>query len=199
MKLHTDTNFAKAVQGIFKKIAQEIPDGFNDTVHAIVAGGVAVHYYTGSRTSHDLDAEFSHRMILPQDLVVIYQDNDDIEKELIFDTNYTPVLGLIHEDYVQDAVLVTHNNNFEGKLSIYVLSPVDLAVSKISRYADNDKSDIEALAREQLFTAQELEARALEALSFYIGSINMVRLSIEDAVNRTKKIQDDLHESIAPR
>jgi len=63
MKLHTETNFAKAVQDIFRNISDEIPDNFKEKIHAIVAGGAAVHYYTGARISHDLDAEFSHKMI----------------------------------------------------------------------------------------------------------------------------------------
>jgi len=76
---------------------------------------------------------------------------------------------------------------------------LDLAVSKLSRYADNDKSDIDALARERLFSAQELEDRANEALECYIGSTNMVKLNIEEAVQRTLRIQEDLDDSITFR
>ncbi|WP_305906288.1 DUF6036 family nucleotidyltransferase (plasmid) [Methylomarinum sp. Ch1-1] len=194
MKLHTETSFAKAIQEIFTRISEMIPDEFNKSVHAIVAGGAAVHFYTGARTSHDLDAEFTHRIILPQDLVVIYQDEQDQqEKELVFDVNYTPVLGLIHEDYIQDAVYV-YSPGENKKLKIYVLSPVDLAVSKLSRYSDNDKADIEALAKEKLFTAEELKQRAEHALTGYIGATNMVLMNIQDAVKRVGEIQEDLDE-----
>lgn len=46
----------------------------------------------------------------------------------------------------------------------HVLSPVDLAVSKIARFADNDKEDIAALVRLGLTTADEVEQRATSAL-----------------------------------
>jgi hypothetical protein len=49
-----------------------------------------------------------------------------------------------------------------------VLSPVDLPVSKIARFADNDKEDIAALVRLGLTTADENEHRASSALDGYV-------------------------------
>jgi hypothetical protein len=45
-------------------------------------------------------------------------------------------------------------------IQLFVLSPVDLAVSKIARLADNDREDIQALVRLGLTTAQAIEQRA---------------------------------------
>jgi hypothetical protein len=56
-------------------------------IRMYVAGGAALHMYTGERVSRDIDATFSHRIALPENLEVAYrsklgrfssQDRDDI-------------------------------------------------------------------------------------------------------------------------
>jgi len=41
-----------------------------------VAGGAALRFYTGERTSRDINASFSHRIVLPEDLEVSFRDAD---------------------------------------------------------------------------------------------------------------------------
>ncbi len=41
-----------------------------------VAGGAALHFYTGERVSEDIDAVFSRRIALPDKLEVAYRDAD---------------------------------------------------------------------------------------------------------------------------
>jgi len=68
------------------------------------------------------------------------------------------------------------------QIRVHVLSPVDLAVSKIARFADNDKEDIAALVRLGLTSADEIERRATSALAGYIGGQAMLKLNLRDAV-----------------
>jgi len=63
-----------------------------------------------------------------------------------------------------------------------VLSAVDLAVSKIARFADNDKEDIVALVRLGLTTAEEIEHRATGTLVGYVGGQAMLRLNLQEAI-----------------
>jgi hypothetical protein len=62
-----------------------------------------------------------------------------------------------------------------------------LAVSKIARFADNDKEDIVALASLGLLTAEALESRAVAALGGFVGGLGMLRLNIRDAVALVKQ------------
>jgi hypothetical protein len=64
----------------------------------------------------------------------------------------------------------THTALARGLRELFVLSPVDLAVSKIARLADNDREDIQALVRLGLTTAQAIEQRATSALAGYVGN-----------------------------
>ena len=55
-------------------------------------GGAAMHLYTGERVSNDVDAVFSKRIALPNDLEVAYQDPDGAARLLYFDRQYNDTL-----------------------------------------------------------------------------------------------------------
>lgn len=63
----------------------------------------------------------------------------------------------------------------------WVLSPVDLAVSKIARLADPDREDIHDLVFAGLTNAAEIDLRATDALTAYVGNTSSLRLSLRDA------------------
>ncbi len=67
-------------------------------VQMFVAGGAALHFYTGERISNDVDAVFSKRIALPSHLEVAYRDPDGAARLLYFDRQYNDTLGLIHEN-----------------------------------------------------------------------------------------------------
>lgn len=64
-----------------------------------------------------------------------------------------------------------------------------LAVSKIARFADNDRENIAALVRMKLTTADEIEQRTNEALGGFVGGVNMLRFNIRDAVALAREIE----------
>ena len=72
-----------------------------------------------------------------------------------------------------------------------MLAPVDLAVSKIARFQDHDREDIAELVRCGLVTADEIDQRAREALTGYVGAPGTVTRNIEDAVALARKAQTE--------
>jgi len=74
-------------------------------VRMYVAGGAALHLYTGERVSRDIDATFSHRIALPENLEVAYREADGAPQVLYFDRQYN--FGLLHEDAYADSVPLT--------------------------------------------------------------------------------------------
>ncbi len=106
-------------------------------------------------------------------------------------THYNASFALMHEDDQHDAIAL--DLGVDG-LQVYVRSPVDWAVSKIARFTDNDKKDIEALVHLGLTMADEIETRAIEtrpthALAAYVGGQAMVRTNLRDAVARARAAQ----------
>lgn len=147
-------------------------------LRAYLAGGMAVHLYTGQRVTADVDIEFASRILVPTDLCVELL-HDDRRLTLHIDTGYNPRFALLHADYQRDAIPVTLPLRH---LDVRVLSPVDLAISKIARFVSQDQDDIAVLVRHGLTNAHAIATRGDEALAGYVGSVGRVRFNLRDAV-----------------
>lgn len=181
---HTDTALAAGLRELFRQLEERL--SLRSPVNVYLAGGMAVHLYTASRVTTDVDAEFGSRVFIPSDLIVNVTLEDGTEQAVYFDTNYNSSFALMHEDY-RDAALALDLGTAHIKL--HVLSPLDLAVSKIARFADNDKEDIAALVRLGLTTADEIEHRATSALGGYVGGLAMLRLNLRDALALARQVE----------
>jgi hypothetical protein len=181
---HTHTALAEGLRALFRQLAERL--SLRDPLRVYLAGGMAVHLYTANRVTTDVDAEFGSRVLLPGDLVVEVTLENGAAQVLYFDTNYNPTFALMHEDYPDDAIPVDLGVD---QVRLHVLSPVDLAVSKIARLADTDKEDIAALVRLGLTDADEIEQRATSALPGYIGEQTMLRLNLRDAVALARQVE----------
>ncbi len=173
-----DTPYMDAVLEILRRIDGTIPENFRGTVTAYLLGGAAVHIHTGWRVSKDVDATFSHRILMPQSLSVRY-DDDGIHRTVRFDNNFTAVIALLHPDWEKDAIPL----GTVGRFALQVITPTDLAVSKVGRFAGNDADDIRELALAGRLDADAVKARCLEALDFYVGDTTMVMHNLADALD----------------
>ena len=150
-------------------------------IRMYIAGGTALHLYTGERVSRDVDAAFSHRIALPDDLEVAYRDADGAAQLLYLDRNYNDTFALMHEDAYDDAQPLDLPGVDPAVLDVRLLSPLDLAVSKLGRFSGQDRDDIVALARHGLIDAGSLRRRAEEALVGYVGDTKRVQDTIDIA------------------
>jgi len=151
-------------------------------VRMYLAGGAALHLYTGERVSRDIDATFSHRIALPENLEVAYRDADGAARLLYFDRQYNDTLGLLHEDAYEDSVPLALEGIDSTALQVRVLSALDLAVSKLGRFSGQDQEDIATLARHKLINSAALRRRAQDALRSYVGDTTRVQGAIAVAV-----------------
>jgi len=153
-----------------------------------LAGGLAVNYYCGSRFTADVDASFSRRMALDyNDLIVDFSDATGKRTQLYFDTTYSATLGPMHEDYEDDSQEWIGIGNERRLVKLRVLSPVDLAVSKLGRFEGNDRGDILELAKFGYFTVDEFRRRAEAAASYFVGNVRRLQTTIDIAC---KDIED---------
>ena len=176
----TRPEYNAAFQEIVSRIVESL-SGLPDATLPIkmyVAGGAAMHFYTGARLSIDIDAAFSHRILLPDNLDVSYRDADGNALLLYLDRQYNEAFALIHEDAHEDSVPLELDGVDAGILDVRLLSPLDLAVSKISRLSDKDRADITSLTTQGLISAEALRRRAQEAASAYIGNQDVLKTSI---------------------
>ena len=144
-----------------------------------LAGGVAVNFYCGTRYTEDVDASFSRRFLLPRDLTVNYRRRDGSDAFIYFDANYNTSFALLHEGFEERAGEWPGIGN-EGRLiQLRVLAPIDLAISKLARFSEQDRADIRALAAECHFTKEGLRAHALAAMRDFIGDKRPLMTSID--------------------
>ncbi len=174
---HRDTGLARGLVRLLSELERRLD--LHEPLAVYLAGGMAVHLYTGSRVTTDVDAEFAGRVAIPNDLCVDVGAPDGTGQLLYLDTSYNPMFALMHEWYQDDAIELELDL---PRIRLFVLSPLDLAVSKLARFADNDRADVTALVDAGLVTADDLERRAKEALVGFVGGRSMVVMNIDEAV-----------------
>ena len=173
-----DPNYLKAFVDVLTKVARDVGDA-RAPLTLYVAGGAAMHLYTGVRMSDDIDAAADRKILMPGNTEIIYRDRDGKPRTLNMDANYNDAFSLLHEDARDDSLALDLRELRGLPISVRVLSPLDLAVSKISRFSEIDREDIVTLAKERLVTARDLRRRAAEALASYVGYEDVVTQSIE--------------------
>lgn len=174
--------YAAAFAEIIRRIEADVAEGAKRLKRPIVmyvAGGAAQMFYTGARVTKDIDAEFSHRINFSDDLEIVYRDANGVSSVLYLDRQYNESFGLIHDDAHQDSVPLHIEGINPAVLDVRLFSPLDLAVSKIARYADHDQADIASLAAHGLIDADEVKQRANEAAINYIGNLRSLETSIK--------------------
>ena len=154
-----------------------------------VAGGAALHFYTGERVSQDIDAAFSKRIVLPEKLDVAYRDADGAAQLLYLDRQYSDTLALMHEDAYDDSEPLVLAGVDSEVLEVRLLTPLDLAVSKIGRLSSQDREDIATLAHRRLIHSRPLRERAEAALGGYVGDTVRLRDNIEVACRVVEDIE----------
>ena len=125
--------------------------------------------------------------MLPADLKVSYKGPDGLPRILYFDTAYNESFALLHEDVHADSISISVPGVNARRLDVKLFSPVDLAVSKLSRFEAHDQEDILALSRAELIDADSLRKRALEALPGYVGPVRKLKTSLEIACRAIEK------------
>ncbi len=172
----------EAMKIMLDKLHQSITtSGYSgEPVQMYLAGGMAVHYYCGTRYTNDVDASFSRRLLLSgKDLTVSYTRSDGRPATIYLDLNYNDTFALMHPDYQQDAQEWAGIGNEARTIQLRVLTPTDLAVSKIARFSQQDQADILALAETGKVTSSGLRQRATEALDYYVGDTRWIHQSLD--------------------
>ncbi len=181
-KLHTGRAIFHAASDLVAQAERAIVGNLPEPVRMILTGGTAMALYSPTRSSNNVDAIFSRRILLPE-ASLPYVDENGKKHVLSWGRSYSPVLGLMHPDAEESAIFVADSPN--KKIRILVLSPIDLAVSKLSRYGDNDRQDIKDLYASNIVTPNALEARALDAIGYYIGDVSQVYENLAAALRES--------------
>ena len=181
----------EALREIVERVSQTIKEGV--TVDAFLAGGMATYVHTANRIppkdeprySEDADIHFMRGLSLPDEVVVTYQDRAGKERALMLDRNYSSAIGLCHPDAFDRATPLFNSGN--GRIRLKILTPLDLAITKVGRFQDHDRFDIGLLARCGLLDAGEFSRQAHEAVDCLATDPAPVLANIRDAIELIRR------------
>lgn len=180
LRFNTDTDLATGLKQLIFQLQASLE--LRTPIQMFIAGGMAAHLYTASRVTTDVDAEFSKRFVIPEDILVETAEGN----MLYLDVAYNSTFALMHENYLQDAIRVPIDGDL---IEVFVLSPVDLIVSKIARLSGPDLGDIESIIKTLRITPEEIEQRATEAMTGYVGGISNVKMNLQGVLKLARACQ----------
>ncbi|WP_296281986.1 DUF6036 family nucleotidyltransferase [uncultured Acinetobacter sp.] len=175
MDLFTDSPISKAIFELFKKLEDWIVLNHknlkNGAVKVYIFGGCAFHIHTNARGSNDIDAEIQAISYLKKEEIYLFLENHDIEymdengleTNLEFDSGFNTSLASIDPDYDERLIPLISNSIVE----VYLVSGLDLAVSKLARLSDRDIEDIKELYLKGKFSLEAFKKSANNAEMYY--------------------------------
>lgn len=142
-----------------------------------------MHILTNSRGSGDIDVEFSaaHHVQISElkfNISPVVYTIKGTKLRLLYDKTFSPTLGPLHEDYQDDAIQIATRMH-PSPLWLYVVTPADLAVSKLGRFGDRDIEDILTLIKLKKLPINEFLKRAKEAAEYYVGNTAAIKGNID--------------------
>lgn len=187
---YTQTAFSKAIFEMFDNLDSwltheysELPDR---AVTVYLFGGCAMHLHTLARTSNDVDAELLSIPKLKVTTVkqaiqsVDFDDENGFPRSLDWDGGFNLSFAPVDPAYDQRATLIHITQS--RLIFVYLVSAVDLAVSKLGRFELVDRTDIKRLYQQGLFSEQDFLDTASEAKKYYCVAIDKLQFNIDLAV-----------------
>ncbi|MEO1673719.1 MAG: DUF6036 family nucleotidyltransferase [Cyanobacteria bacterium J06631_2] len=193
---YTETAFSQAIFQMFENLDTYLEKNHDDlpqeAVKVYLFGGCAIHLHIGNRASNDVDAELEPiQKLKPLATLenaikaVGFDDEDGDYCMLDFDGNFNPTIVPIHPDYKQRSSLL---HTTKSKLvSLYLVSAVDIAVSKLGRFESVDREDIINLFQNNMFTIEDFRETAEEAKKYCGVATDKLEFSINMAIDILKE------------
>jgi hypothetical protein len=193
---HTETSFSQAIFQMFENLDTYLKKNYDDlpqeAVKVYLFGGCAIHLHIGNRASNDIDAELEPieklKPLASLETAIKAVGFDDEEGDycmLDFDGNFTPTIAPIHPDYKERSSLLYRTKS--KLVYLYLVSAVDIAVSKLGRFESVDREDIINLFQNKMFTIEDFRENAEEAKNYCGVATDKLEFNISMAINILKE------------
>ena len=175
MMIYSNSPITIAILKLFQELENYILKNHknlpNGAVKAFIFGGCAFHIHTNARGSNDIDAEIQAIQQLKKHDIVLFLENNDVEylddnnleTNLEFDRSFNTSLASVDPDYPERAIPLVANSIVE----VYLVSGLDLAISKLARLSDRDIEDIKELYLNGKFSLEAFKKSANNAEMYY--------------------------------
>ncbi|MEK7739790.1 MAG: DUF6036 family nucleotidyltransferase [Pseudomonadota bacterium] len=175
MTIYSNSPITIAILKLFQELENYVSKNHknlpNGAVKAFIFGGCAFHIHTNARGSNDIDAEIQAIQQLKKHDIVLFLENNDVEylddnnleTNLEFDRSFNTSLASVDPDYIERAIPLVANRIVE----VYLVSGLDLAISKLARLSDRDIEDIKELYLNGKFSLEAFKKSANNAEMYY--------------------------------
>lgn len=175
MTIYSNSPITIAILKLFQELENYVSKNHknlpNGAVKAFIFGGCAFHIHTNARGSNDIDAEIQAIQQLKKHDIVLFLENNDVEylddnnleTNLEFDRSFNTSLASVDPDYPERAIPLVANRIVE----VYLVSGLDLAISKLARLSDRDIEDIKELYLNGKFSLEAFKKSANNAEMYY--------------------------------
>lgn len=175
MTIYSNSPITIAILKLFQELENDISKNHknlpNGAVKAFIFGDCAFHIHTNARGSNDIDAEIQAIQQLKKHDIVVFLENNDVEylddnnleTNLEFDRGFNTSLASVDPDYPERAIPLVANSIVE----VYLVSGLDLAISKLARLSDRDIEDIKELYLNGKFSLEAFKKSANNAEMYY--------------------------------
>lgn len=176
MTIYSNSPITIAILKLFQELENYILKNHKNLPHgavkAFIFGGCAFHIHTNARGSNDIDAEIQAIQQLKKHDIVVFLENNDVEylddnnleTNLEFDRSFNTSLASVDPDYPERAIPLVANRIVE----VYLVSGLDLAISKLARLSDRDIEDIKELYLNGKFSLEAFKKSANNAEMYYV-------------------------------
>ena len=189
---YIQTPFSQTIFQMFENLDTYLGKNYNElpeeAVKVYLFGGCAIHLHIGNRASNDVDAELEPiqklKPVANLETAIKAVGFDDEEGDycmLDFDGNFNPTIAPIHPDYKERSSLL-HTTKLK-LVSLYLVSAVDIAVSKLGRFESVDREDIINLFQNGMFTLEDFKETAEEAKNYYSVATDKLEFNINMAID----------------
>lgn len=162
-------------------------------INAYISGGSAMSFYNPTRATLGLDMEVQskNKKVLIPSLELTHSDIilPNMQK-LYIDSIVHPQFYIMSKDYIRNSISIDIFKYEKDNIVIikpHIISPLDLILSKLTRWSANDQNDVYSLienhfvVKEQL--KDEIELALASATIGYIDNANMLKFNINECLN----------------
>lgn len=170
-------------------------------INVYISGGSAMSFYNSTRETLGLDMEvkFQNKKVLIPSLELNHTDIilPNMQK-LYIDSIFHPQFYIMSKNYISNSIpidIFKYEKNNIVIIKPYIISPLDLILSKLTRWTPNDQNDVYLLIenhfviKEQL--KDEIELALASAIIGYIDNTNRLNNNINECLDMFQNLNSN--------
>ena len=167
-------------------------------IDVYISGGSAMSFYNPTRATLGLDIEVkskNKKVLIPS----LELNNADMilpnMHKLYIDSIFHPRFYIMSKDYISNSIpidIFKYEKDNIVTIKPYIISPIDLILSKLSRWSANDQNDVYSLIENHFVVKEQLKDEIELALAFttigYIDNANKLNNNINECLDMFQKV-----------